>query len=113
MMQAYANHYGGGFSVLKSYQKTLACAPLEVIAVHAKLIARFGGIFGIRDRGALESALARPQSGYYTDLIQRSRCALGKPVPEAENFRLETVRNGRVRSESARLANRGRWRENL
>ena len=42
----------------------------EVIAVHAQLIARFGGSLGIRDRGALESALARPQSGYYTDLIQ-------------------------------------------
>ena len=37
----------------------------EVIAVHAQLIARFGGSLGIRDRGALESALARPQSGYY------------------------------------------------
>jgi len=44
----------------------------EVIAVHAQLIARFGGAPGIRDRGVLESALARPQSGYYTDLIQEA-----------------------------------------
>ena len=44
----------------------------EVIAVHAQLIARFGGALGIRDLGALESALARPQSGYYTDLIQEA-----------------------------------------
>ena len=44
----------------------------EVIAVHAQLIAKFGGFLGIRDRGALESALARPQSGYYTDLIQEA-----------------------------------------
>jgi death-on-curing protein len=44
----------------------------EVIAVHARLIARFGGAPGIRDRGALESALARPQSGYYADLIQEA-----------------------------------------
>lgn len=44
----------------------------EVIAVHARLIARFGGSLGIRDRGALESALARPQTGYYTDLIQEA-----------------------------------------
>ena len=41
----------------------------ETIAVHTKLILRFGGSDGIRDRGALESALARPQSGYYADLI--------------------------------------------
>jgi len=44
----------------------------EVIAVHARLIARFGGSIGVRDRGALESALARPQSGYYDDLIQEA-----------------------------------------
>ena len=29
-------------------------------------------MFGIRDRGALESALARPQTGYYTDVIQEA-----------------------------------------
>lgn len=44
----------------------------EVIAVHSQLIARFGGVLGIRDRGSLESALARPQSGYYTDLLQEA-----------------------------------------
>ena len=44
----------------------------EVITVHAQLIARFGGSLGIRDRGALESALARPQSGYYTEIIQEA-----------------------------------------
>jgi prophage maintenance system killer protein len=32
----------------------------EVIIVHAGLIDRFGGSLGIRDRGAFESALARP-----------------------------------------------------
>ena len=44
----------------------------EVIAVHARLIAKFGGSLGVRDRGALESALARPQSGYYNDAIQEA-----------------------------------------
>ena len=44
----------------------------EVLAVHARLIARFGGSLGIRDSNALESALARPQSGYYSDLIQEA-----------------------------------------
>ncbi len=44
----------------------------EVIAVHTRLIARFGGSLGVRDRGALESALARPQSGYYSDIIQEA-----------------------------------------
>jgi death on curing protein len=44
----------------------------DVIASHARLIAKFGGSLGIRDRGAIESALARPQSGYYTDVIQEA-----------------------------------------
>jgi death on curing protein len=44
----------------------------EVITVHGRLIARFGGSPGIRDRGALEAALARPRTGYYNDLIQEA-----------------------------------------
>jgi death on curing protein len=44
----------------------------ETLVVHTRLISKFGGSDGIRDRGALESALARPQSGYYTDLIQEA-----------------------------------------
>jgi death on curing protein len=44
----------------------------EAIAVHARLIARFGGSLGIRNRGALEAALARPRTGYYADLIEEA-----------------------------------------
>lgn len=44
----------------------------ETLVVHARLIARFGGLEGIRDRAALESALARPCSGYYKDLIEEA-----------------------------------------
>jgi len=44
----------------------------DVVAVHARLIEKFGGSLGIRDRGALESAVARPQTGYYEDLIQQA-----------------------------------------
>lgn len=43
-----------------------------VLATHARLIGRFGGSLGVRDLGALESALARPQTGYYRDLIQEA-----------------------------------------
>ena len=44
----------------------------EVIAAHARLIALFGGTLGLRDRGALEGALARPQTGYYRDIIEEA-----------------------------------------
>lgn len=40
----------------------------EVLAIQERLIDRFGGDYGIRDRGLLESALFRPQTGYYTHL---------------------------------------------
>ena len=38
------------------------------MAIQARLIDRFGGQKGVRDRGLLESALFRPQTGYYTHL---------------------------------------------
>ena len=41
----------------------------EVIAIHERLIERFGGPPGIRDLGLLESALFRPQTGYYEDIV--------------------------------------------
>ena len=42
----------------------------EVIAIHERLIDKFGGTPGLRDRGLLESALYRPQTGYYEDLTE-------------------------------------------
>ena len=42
----------------------------EVLEIHAVLIKRFGGPEGVRDLGLLESALYRPQSGYYRDLVE-------------------------------------------
>ncbi|MCB1750016.1 MAG: type II toxin-antitoxin system death-on-curing family toxin [Gammaproteobacteria bacterium] len=41
----------------------------EVRAIHERLIANFGGPPGVRDPGLLESALYRPQTGYYADLV--------------------------------------------
>jgi len=42
----------------------------EVLEIHSALSRRFGGPAGVRDMGLLESALYRPQSGYYTDLTE-------------------------------------------
>ncbi len=44
----------------------------EVIAMHNALISAFGGSQGLRDEGALASALMRPQLGYYDGLIQEA-----------------------------------------
>jgi len=40
----------------------------ETLTLHDRLIERFGGKNGVRDLGLLQSALARPQSGYYESL---------------------------------------------
>jgi len=40
---------------------------IEVLAIHADQIERYGGAAGVRDAGLLEAALYRPQTGYYTD----------------------------------------------
>ena len=48
----------------------------EVLSAHARLILLFGGAPGIRDRGALESALARPQTGYHGDVIEQAAALL-------------------------------------
>ena len=42
----------------------------EAIAIHDALIQEFGGARGLRDAGALASALLRPQLGYYDGLIE-------------------------------------------
>src|SRR5687768_16180909 len=45
---------------------------IDVLAIHEDQIERFGGASGIRDRGLLEAALFRPQTGYYADLIDEA-----------------------------------------
>jgi death on curing protein len=41
----------------------------EALLLHEELMIRFGGARGVRDLGLLESALFRPQTGYYEDTI--------------------------------------------
>ncbi|MBM3754102.1 MAG: type II toxin-antitoxin system death-on-curing family toxin [Acidobacteria bacterium] len=42
----------------------------DLLAIHWDQIERYGGSHGVRDLGLLQSALFRPQSGYYADLIE-------------------------------------------
>lgn len=45
---------------------------VEVLAIHADQIERYGGADGVRDLGLLEAALHRPQTGYYADLSEEA-----------------------------------------
>ena len=48
----------------------------EAIETHRLLIEEFGGLPGIRDIGLLESAIFRPQNGYYNDLVEEASALL-------------------------------------
>jgi death on curing protein len=44
----------------------------EVYAMQSRLIDLFGGPHGVRDKGAVEAAVFRPQSGYYNSLEEEA-----------------------------------------
>lgn len=48
--------------------KRIFLSVAEVLAIHHLQIEEYGGSHGIRDRGLLESAVFRPQIGYYNDI---------------------------------------------
>ena len=58
---------------------------IEVLVIHADQIERYGGEAGVRDRGLLEAALYRPQTGYYADLIEEA-AALWESLAQSHPF---------------------------
>ena len=44
----------------------------EVLAIHHNQIEEYGGGHGLRDQGALEAAVFRPQTGYYNDVAEEA-----------------------------------------
>ena len=44
----------------------------EAMHIHQTLLLRHGGTPGVRDRGLIEAALLRPQTGYYSDTIEEA-----------------------------------------
>ena len=62
----------------------------EVISLHSNLIAQSGGSSGLRDRGALESAVAQPEASFggkelYPDLASKA-AALGHSLIQNHPF---------------------------
>ena len=48
----------------------------EVVAIHHHQIEEYGGEGGMLNRGALEAAVFRPQTGYYNDLGEEAAALL-------------------------------------
>ncbi len=59
----------------------------EIIALHARVIAQSGGILGLRDRGAIESAVAQPEmTSGGDDLLAEKAAALGHSLIQNHPF---------------------------
>jgi death-on-curing protein len=48
----------------------------EVYAMHHRLIEIFGGLHGVRDKGAVEAAVFRPQTGYYSSIEEEAAAVM-------------------------------------
>lgn len=48
----------------------------DALFFHKLLIERYGGAPGLRDAGALEAALHRPQTGYYDTIVHEAAALL-------------------------------------
>jgi death-on-curing protein len=48
----------------------------DVLGMHTVLMQRYSGALGVRDPGALEAALFRPQTGYYDDIVAEAAALL-------------------------------------
>ena len=57
----------------------------EVYRMQHRLIELFGGIHGVRDKGAAEAAVFRPQTGYY-ESIEEEAAALMESLANNHGF---------------------------
>ena len=57
----------------------------EVYAMQYRLIELFGGLHGVRDKGAVEAAVFRPQIGYYNSLEEEA-AAVMEPLGTNHGF---------------------------
>jgi death on curing protein len=57
----------------------------EVYAMQHRLIEMFGGLHGVRDQGAVEAAVFRPQIGYYNS-VEEEAAALMESLGNNHGF---------------------------
>lgn len=76
----------------------------EVEEIHKRVLLHAGGSPGVRDRGALESAVFRPQTGYYADAIEEA-AALMKSLTNNHPFVDANKRTAFVATDSFLKAN--------
>lgn len=76
----------------------------EAIAIQRILIEEFGGLHGVRDMALLESAIFRPQNGYYGSIIEEA-AALMESLVKNHSFNDGNKRIGFVLTDVMLRAN--------
>lgn len=79
----------------------------DVLGIHQDSVEAFGGSQGVRDRGGLEAAVMRPQSGYYDDVISEA-AALWESLSQNHPF-VDGNKRTAFASMAAHLAINGYW----
>ncbi len=79
----------------------------DVLGIHQDSIEAFGGSHGLRDRGGLESAVMRPQSGYYPDVFAEA-AALWESLSQNHPF-VDGNKRTAIASMAAHLGINGFW----
>ena len=79
----------------------------DVLGIHQDSIEAFGGSGGLRDQGGLQSAVSRPQSGYYPDVIAEA-AALWESLSQNHPF-VDGNKRTAIASMAAHLAINGLW----
>ena len=77
----------------------------DVLGIHQDSIDAFGGSHGIRDSDGLESAVMRPQGGYYSDAIAEA-AALWESLSQNHPF-IDGNKRTAIASMAAHLAING------
>jgi death-on-curing protein len=62
----------------------------EIVEINSEMVRQFGGIHGLRDSRALESAVVRPRSGYYADVIEEAAALFESPSQPPVSRREQT-----------------------
>ena len=79
----------------------------DVLGIHQDSVDSFGGSHGLHDSGALESAVMRPQSGYYPDVVAEA-AALWESLSQNHPF-VDGNKRTAIASMAAHLGINGVW----
>ena len=65
----------------------------EALLIHTAQLDRYGGLRGLKSEHALRAALARPNTGYYDDILQVASALMGSLINNHPFYLSNTIIN--------------------